>query len=151
MPALLRKPSFVLDTSVSAAWVLNKQSTPYKHAVLTALDTQTALVPALWHTEMSSILCKFAKQNQGDIAALEIHLSHLDALSIQTDEWLATRVQRQKMGSMRTLTQAAMLHGLTSYDAQYLMLALRTGLPLASCDEQLCASALEAGIAIYQP
>ena len=145
------KPSFVLDTSVSAAWVLDKQSTPYKRAVLVALDRQIALVPVLWHNEMSSILCKFVKQNDGDMAALEIHLANLDVLSIQTDEWLTTRAQRQKAGAMRPLTQSALVHGLTSYDAQYLNLALRTGLPLASCDEQLCASAKRVGVAIYQP
>ncbi len=145
------KPLFVLDTSVSAAWVLDKQMTPYKRHILRAMDHCFALVPVFWHLEMSNILCKFAKQNGGDMARLEAHLSLLAALNIQTDEWQASRALRLKMGAMRTITQTALRYDLTSYDAQYLQLALRENLPLASCDEHLCASAKKAGVAIYQP
>lgn len=144
-------PKLVLDTSVSAAWVLDKQMTPYKRGVLKAIDHCIAIVPALWHLEMSSILCKFAKQNNGNMAEVEVHLSLLSGLNIQTDEWQASKALRLKIGSMRAITQSALAHDLTSYDAQYLQLALRENLPLASCDEQLCASAKRAGITIFQP
>jgi predicted nucleic acid-binding protein len=144
-------PQFVLDTSVSAAWILDKQMTPYKQSILRAMDHVFALVPALWHLEMSNILCKFAKQNDGGMAELETHLSLLAGLNIQTDEWQSSRALRLKMGAMRTITQTALRNGLTSYDAQYLQLALRENLPLASCDEQLCASAKAAGVTIYRP
>ena len=38
------------------------------------------------------------------------------------------------------------LHGLTVYDASYLELAIRRGLPLASLDGDLCRAALREGL-----
>lgn len=150
MSAAIR-PDFVLDTSVSAAWVIDAQITPYKRSVLKSLLTKTAIVPALWHIEMSNLLCKYARKNNLNMSNVEVHLASLAALSIKTFEWDASKVARLKYNAMRSVTQTALKHGLTSYDAQYLQLALRENLPLASCDEQLCASAKEAGVAIYQP
>jgi predicted nucleic acid-binding protein len=42
-------------------------------------------------------------------------------------------------------------HGLTVYDAAYLDLALREGLPLASLDHALCQAADNSGVAMFQP
>ena len=42
-------------------------------------------------------------------------------------------------------------HGLTVYDAAYLDLALREGLPLASLDNALCKAAGNSGGALFQP
>jgi predicted nucleic acid-binding protein len=39
-------------------------------------------------------------------------------------------------------------YGLTSYDASYLELSLRMGLPLATLDTQLHAAARKAGVAL---
>lgn len=147
----VRRADFVLDTSVSAAWVIDAQITPYKRSVLKSMQNKVALVPALWHIEMSNLLCKYARRNNLTMPHIEVHLANLGALAITTFEWDASKTTRQKLGTMRSVTQIALTHGLTSYDAQYLQLALRENLPLASCDEQLCASAKFAGVAIYQP
>jgi len=40
------------------------------------------------------------------------------------------------------------VHQITVYDASYLELALRRGLPLATRDEQLAAAAISAGAAL---
>ncbi|MGA3024296.1 MAG: type II toxin-antitoxin system VapC family toxin [Bryobacteraceae bacterium] len=42
-------------------------------------------------------------------------------------------------------------HSLTVYDAAYLDLALREGLPLASLDNALCKAALNSGVVLFQP
>jgi len=42
-------------------------------------------------------------------------------------------------------------HGLTVYDAAYLDLALREGLPLASLDNELCKAAGNSDVALFQP
>jgi predicted nucleic acid-binding protein len=41
-------------------------------------------------------------------------------------------------------------HHLTAYDAAYLELALRTGLPLATLDDDLRKAALTAGVALVE-
>ena len=42
-------------------------------------------------------------------------------------------------------------HGLTVYDAAYLNLAVREGLPLASLDGQLIRAAQSIGVTLFQP
>ena len=42
-------------------------------------------------------------------------------------------------------------HGLSVYDAAYLDLALREGLPLASLDNAFCNAAGKSGVALFQP
>ena len=41
--------------------------------------------------------------------------------------------------------------GLTVYDAAYLELAIREGLPLASLDEALCRAATDSGVRLFTP
>ena len=45
----------------------------------------------------------------------------------------------------------AIRHGLTVYDAAYLDLAIREGLPLATLDKDLIAAAGQCGVAMFQP
>ena len=42
-------------------------------------------------------------------------------------------------------------YGLTVYDAAYLDLALRAGLPLSSLDNELIRAAAQAGVAVFRP
>lgn len=124
--------------------------TPYKKRVLQALDQTSAVVPMLWNLEMASILRKFAKQNGAGLAELEGHLSNLASLPIVIDEWEASKAALKKGSTLRSLTQAALTYDLTPYDSQYLQLALRESLPLASCDEELIERAKQLGVAIFK-
>ena len=45
----------------------------------------------------------------------------------------------------------ARAHRLSAYDAAYLELALRLGLPLATVDDKLKAAAAATGVAEYRP
>jgi predicted nucleic acid-binding protein len=45
----------------------------------------------------------------------------------------------------------AIEHGLSGYDAAYLELAIRKGLPLATLDEDLQKAAQAAGVDLFQP
>ena len=72
-------------------------------------------------------------------------------LPIVTDEATLSRAQRVQTWDLAALTQVATLHQLSSYDAVYLRLALRTGLPLATIDAALIAAAKHAGVAVFMP
>lgn len=50
---------------------------------------------------------------------------------------------------MRDLLQLAEAHNLTAYDAAYLELAQRSGLPLATLDSDLAAVAASLGIRVF--
>ena len=45
----------------------------------------------------------------------------------------------------------AVEHGLSGYDAAYLKLAIRQGLPLATLDEDLKKAAQNAAVELFQP
>ena len=59
---------FVLDASVALRWLLNDAGAvdqKYCDAVMEALATQTATVPALWFTEIVHVLHNAEKGEQG--------------------------------------------------------------------------------------
>ena len=52
---------------------------------------------------------------------------------------------------LQTMLSLARAHKLSAYDAAYLELALRRGLPLATLDDKLKAAAQAVGVAEYAP
>ena len=54
-------------------------------------------------------------------------------------------------GDGRVIAHLAFKHGLTTYDATYLALALAEGLPLATLDRQLAAAARAEKVPILGP
>ena len=136
--------AFILDTSVSMAWCFEDETNPYSESLLARLEAdQEALVPSLWPLEVANALV-VAKQ-RGRVTETQI-IGFLEDLGE-----FAIRVDTQ--GIDRALTEVRFLaeqYQLTSYDAAYLELAMRTGVPLATLDEQLRQAALAAGVSVVQ-
>lgn len=129
--------SFVVDCSVAARWLLPDEATPYTDAVFELLNVQDAVVPALFISEFSNVFVKLSRQHK---------LSSALALSaVQRFSALALDVDRHTPDPERIFTLAAQ-YGLSAYDATYLELALRRGLPLACWDGGLKAAAERAGL-----
>ena len=130
--------AFVLDNSVVSGWYLTGQSTDYSQAIAARLEVDKALVPALWQLELANVL---------KTACTKGRLSHaqtrqiLDALA-----QLPIEVDNDTPPGQRQLFELAMRFNLSSYDAAYLELAMRHGLPLATQDEQLKLAAIAAGV-----
>jgi predicted nucleic acid-binding protein len=59
-------------------------------------------------------------------------------------------VQLSDSPSYDAVFSLAERHGLTIYDAAYLDLALREGLPLASLDNALCRAAGNSGVVLFE-
>lgn len=66
------------------------------------------------------------------------------APSILSFEIMNVLIQAEKRGRITS----AHAHGLTSYDAAYLELAMREGLPLATTDKALRRAASKVGLAV---
>ena len=131
-------PGFVVDASVSAAWFLPDEATPYTEAALQATATDEVWVPAVWLLEMGNLLLNAQRRKRiGDAKRREL----VAAASV-----LRLRVDREPV-SMVTLDALAARHKLTAYDAAYLELALRRQLALATLDAALVASLSAAGVA----
>ena len=76
------------------------------------------------------------------VADVERFTTQLESLPVSVDPSTAT----QAFGHTMTLARA---YGLSSYDAAYLELAVRRGLPLATLDKELHKAAKRASVAIY--
>ena len=126
--------SFVLDASVALAWCFDDESTPAAWALLDRLHTAPAHVPALWALEIGNILLGAEKRNRFTQARTVAFLGILGDLDIRVDPDLPGH-------AFRDVLPLARERRLTTYDATYLELAMRLGLPLATKDKALARAA----------
>ncbi len=101
-------------------------------------------MPGIWQLEMMNGFVK--AERRGNLSNVEVdesfaEMQRLERWSIQPDTGLASLVD--------TLAYARTLR-LTSYDASYVELARREGLPLATVDNSLRAAAAKAGVALLK-
>jgi predicted nucleic acid-binding protein len=108
-------------------------------AVLKSVETSQAIAPSLWSFEVASVLIAAERRGRIGVAAQAEFLERLRLLPITIEHrpatWLAQRI----------LSLARSYH-LSAYDAAYLELAIREGLPLATLDEDLRRAASGAGV-----
>lgn len=132
---------FVLDASVALAWVLDDPMPAYAAQVQDAmLSGNRALVPALWHLEIANGLAMAERRKDLTGADVEEALTEIQAATGQiVDTDVSVIPAREALASARSFQ-------LTAYDAVYLELARREGLPLVTLDQRLRAAAMKAGI-----
>ena len=136
---------YVLDNSVAMRWLLTskkKKDQTYAETVLQSLVDAEAVVPNLWHLEAVNVLLVAEKRGELEPAEVERFIAQLEGLPIQVDPM----TEHQAFSRTLSLTRA---YNLSSYDAAYLELAIREGLPLATLDRQLIKAAGKANVAIY--
>ena len=126
---------FVLDASVAVAWCFDDESTPAAWALLDQLRVTPAHVPALWMVELGNILLGAEKRRRVTRARTTEFFGILGELDIQVDPEQAGR-------AFRDVLPLARERGVTTYDATYLELAMRLGLPLATKDKALAKAAV---------
>ena len=125
---------FVLDCSVTMAWVFRDEETSATGRLRDALGDDRALVPALWATETANALLAATRRRRVGTEEWPRLRMQLDALPIDVDPISPARA----WGPVLDLAAA---HDLTAYDATYLELAMRRRLPLATLDRALRAAA----------
>jgi predicted nucleic acid-binding protein len=130
---------FVLDCSVTMAWYFKDEASEYANAVRRSLVRVNAVVPALWPLEVANILAASERARRSTQAEATKWLSYVKRLPIRVDDETAAR-------AFSDILHVARSYALSAYDAAYLELAIRSGLPLASLDEGLKAAALAAGV-----
>ena len=130
-------PGFVVDSSVSAAWFLPDEATPFTEAALQATATTEVWVPALWLLETDNLLLSAQRRRRiGDAKRREL-VAAVGALRLSVDREPVPIVE---------LDAIAAHFRLSAYDAAYLELALRRALPLATLDGALLAAMPDAGV-----
>lgn len=133
--------NFVLDNSVAMRWLLggNTAEIGYASRVLDSFTTATAAVPALWFLEVANVIAKAEGKLIVTAARSQQFISTLNQLNIVTDEMTA----HHALGDTLNLARR---YKLSAYDAAYLELALRSGLPIATLDQDLEKAAKKAGV-----
>jgi predicted nucleic acid-binding protein len=129
--------AMVVDASISAAWFLPDEATADTEAVLQATATHDVWVPTLWVLEVANLL-QSAQRRKRITAGKRRELAGAAAA-------LRLKVDREPV-PIATLDELASTHGLSAYDATYLELALRRGLPLATLDHALVQAMTRAGV-----
>ena len=134
--------SFVVDASVTLAWSLEDETDHYADAVLDALAVNEALVPSVWPLEVGNGI--LVAERRGRMA----HADAVQFLTLLQELPIAVKPEapERMLGEIIALARE---QGLSSYDASYLDLAMRLGLPLATQDEALRQAATRCGVQIY--
>ena len=96
-------------------------------------------MPSLWPLEVANVVAKSQRLQKITLAQASAFIELLDKLDIVVDANSAQRALHDTLDLARQF-------GLSAYDAAYLELALREGLPLATLDARLQAAAREAGV-----
>ncbi len=125
--------AFVLDCSVALAWLLPDEQSKQADAWTDRLQHETALVPAIWGLQVSNALLTAVRRKRIRRADMDQALELLGALPIEIDA----------LAALHDVLQLAQQSGLTTYDASYLELARRRGVPLATLDAQLHKAGLK--------
>jgi predicted nucleic acid-binding protein len=136
---------FVLDASVALSWFIDIPVDSYAIAAREMLEQGSrGVVPRLWELEFANgmlvaerrqiVTAVVADANMGKMEQLRFSLIEADEGPVSTRQVLAV----------------ARSFRLTVYDASYLELAQREGLPLATLDKRLRAAAAKAGVELVR-
>ncbi len=131
----------MIDASVALAWCFADEATPATDALLDRLAEEEAAAPALWRLEVANALAMAERRGRLTLAGLTRSLALLQRVAVVIDGEGSERAFREVLDLARN-------ERLTVYDAAYLELALRLGLPLASKDARLRRAAAGHGLAL---
>ena len=134
---------FVLDASVALAWCFEDEHTISARQILARLTAERASVPATWPIEVANVLALAERRRRITPADSAEFINKLEDLAILVDGETSSRA----FGRVLDLAREERL---TAYDAAYLELAMRLGVPLASKDADLCDAAQRLGVSVFR-
>ena len=125
------------------AWCFEDETTEYTESVLSDLSEGVgALVPAIWPYEVTNVLIVAERRKRIAQNKVIQFVKELQSFDITVDPQNSARIFRDVM-------TVAQMHRLTAYDAAYLELAIREGLPIATLDGNLRRAAVSAGVQFH--
>ncbi len=130
--------AFVVDCSVTVTWCFEDEATPASDGLLDRLGEDSAAAPAIWPLELGNVLVMAERRGRIDAAQLAEFVALVRELPVAIDQETPQRALDEVLALART-------EGLTTYDASYLELAMRLGVPLATQDKELRQAAEKLG------
>ena len=135
---------FVVDNSVVMSWCFEDEGSGYAEAVLESLETGEAFVPAVWPLEVGNVLLVAERKERLSEASVVRFLALVGGLPITVEQETPERM-------LKEIVSLAREHGLSTYDASYLDLAMRLGLPMSTRDASLMKAAKKCRVPAYEP
>jgi predicted nucleic acid-binding protein len=136
--------AFVLDGSVTMVWGFDDEANTYAEAILDKMPDLQAHVPSLWPLEVANVLIVGERRKRITSADAARFLAILSAFPVDVDDQTVAHAWSDTMYLARA-------HNLSAYDASYLELAIRLGLPLAALDGKLKTAAQAMGVPLFHP
>lgn len=133
--------SLVLDASITLCWCFEEEATVATDQLLERLQNESAAVPMFWHLEVANVLAVAERRKRITPADTAEFVELLETLMIVLDNETPTRAFNRMLDLART-------QRLTAYDAAYLELSMRLGVPLATKDSALGTAATRLGVAV---
>lgn len=133
--------AFVLDASATLVWFFEDEASEAGWELLTSAQQNGVWVPSLWALEVGNILLAAERRQRTTAARIAAFVDELADMPINMDQETTAR-------AMRDVLMLARAERLTTYDAAYLELAMRRGLPLATKDAALMAAARRLGVGV---
>ena len=132
---------FVIDASVALAWCFDDEATEATRALLDRFEEDHAQVPSLWHLELANALALGERKKRITPARTAEFIALVGGLPIVIDEQTPNH-------ALGTVLELARSEQLSAYDASYLELAMRRGVPLATKDGDLVKAARRMGVGL---
>lgn len=134
------REQFVVDNSVVMSWCFKDETNNYADTVLDNLTELVAFVPSIWPLEVVNVLLVAERQKR---------LSESDSIRFLTLLFqLPIIVEYERPEMMKELLALARSNHLSSYEASYLELAMRKGVPIATLDKKLIEAAKKIDVPI---
>ena len=135
----------VPDASATLTWCFEDEAMAWTDALLADLRAgDEAMVPAHWPAEVANALLIAVRRGRISREKANRFFLDLRALPIRIDPESSETVFDQ-------VFKLAEQYRLTVYDAAYLELAIREGLPLATLDNDLRKAARASGVPLVGP
>ena len=131
---------FVLDASTALAWYFEDETAELADVAAERSYSDRVVVPQHWFLEVASAVLKGERRGRTDAAASAQYFARLRTLEAEVD--------LLEPDEVLALVPLARMLRLSVYDAAYLELAQRRGLPLATLDHPLAAAARAVGLEV---
>jgi predicted nucleic acid-binding protein len=135
---------FVVDNSVVMGWCFESEGNRYAETVLESLEAGEALVPAIWPLEVGNVLLVAERKKRLSEASVVRFLALVSSLPITVEQETPERM-------LKEIVSLARAYELSTYDASYLDLAMRLGLPMATQDASLIRAAKKSRVPVFDP
>jgi len=134
---------FVIDASSVLSWCFEDEGGPETDALIEKVAAAGAAVFGLWSLEIANGLVMGERRGRIKPAESAAFVAMIEELPMVADRATGARALHETMSLARE-------HRLTAYDAAYLELAMRLGLPLATGNRSLGAAAERVGVVLLR-